>query len=324
MAEKFLRGVMRGIRVDRKRFGSDVTLFDEKKASTRPVEAPLDFFHQSQEIEPKKTAESLPENKSDNSDSDLDDEVETKSTTEEEHDAKKQNDNESEEDGKMNVRNFRKQHGIHVQGSDIPAPISDFLQLETRFNIPNYMVKNLTGPAPSCCGYTEPTPIQMQAIPIMIQGRDLMACAPTGSGKTIAFAIPILAALKGPGKVGLRAVVLSPTRELASQIHRHFETLGNGRKFKIFLLTKANANENTFGKEVLRRDVLVATPLMLVHLVQKGHVDLSHVEHLVMDEADRLFQEGFLEQVDEIFAACTHAQLRRTMFSATMVHICIY
>jgi len=160
----------------------------------------------------------------------------------------------------------------------------------------------------------------MQAIPIIIAGKELLACAPTGSGKTAAFGIPLFAKLKSPQKQGFRAVVLVPTRELAMQIERHFTILTKGKKFRIYVLSKANANENAFGsKTSKRKDVLISTPMRLVHLIRHGGIDLSSVEYLIMDEADRLFDLGFLEQVDEILGACTNQKLKKCMFSATMM-----
>jgi len=129
-------------------------------------------------------------------------------------------------------------------------------------------------------GYEEPTPIQMQATPLMLRGREVLGCAPTGSGKTAAFIIPILAHLKvsvtiwhifpshsnyifslcirvtssqEPKRCGFRAVVVSPTRELAQQTHREFVRLSAGSGFKIHVLTKAKANANTFGLQSSQR-----------------------------------------------------------------------
>ncbi len=97
--------------------------------------------------------------------------------------------------------------------------------------------------------------------------------------------------------------------------------VSHGRKFKIMVLSKSNANENTFGnaKGGSKRDILITTPMRLVHMIQHEVVDLSQVEWLVLDEADRLFDMGFLDQVDEIMAACTNPKLKKALFSATMM-----
>jgi len=219
------------------------------------------------------------------------------------------------------LKSYRRSLGIHVQGSDIPPPFASFDDLSAKLDVPQYIVDNLKrSTTAGGCGYDQPTPIQQQAIPILLSGRELLACAPTGSGKTAAFVIPILTALKKPGSVGFRALILSPTRELAEQTHRCFNQVSRGKKFKIFHLSKANANENTFGaNSSVKRDILITTPMRLVHLLEHEAIDLSHVEYLILDEADRLFELGFLDQVDEVMAACTNPHLKRSLFSATMM-----
>jgi ATP-dependent RNA helicase DDX52/ROK1 len=109
---------------------------------------------------------------------------------------------------------WRKKNHIKVYGTDVPHPFKTFEELANRYSFKSYLRKNLTN-----SGFDAPTPIQMQSIPIMLHGRDVMACAPTGSGKTLSFLIPILHALKGPAKEGFRALIISPTRELAQQVH---------------------------------------------------------------------------------------------------------
>lgn len=176
------------------------------------------------------------------------------------------------------LKDFRRDAGIHVQGSDIPPPFARFDDLRhKRYGVADYMIANLLRSVQEeGCGYSEPTPIQQQSIPILLKGRDLLACAPTGSGKSVAFVVPILAALKRPDKIGFRALVLAPTRELAEQTHRAFNTVARGRKFKIFHLSKANANSNTFGANSnTKRDVLITTPMRLVHLIENEAIDLS-------------------------------------------------
>jgi len=225
------------------------------------------------------------------------------------------------------LKSYRRSQGIHVTGTDIPAPFRAFTDLP-RLGVPEYMVRNLTLPAKEDgCGYTEPTPIQQQAIPILLKERELLACAPTGSGKTAAFVVPILASLGKPGKTGkFRALVLSPVRELAEQTHRCFMNVGRGRAWKVMNLLKANASANVMSADGsaahAKRDVLIATPALLVHLIESGGIDLSAIEWLVLDEADRLFEggaKGFLEQLDAVIAACTNPRLRKALFSATMM-----
>ncbi len=110
----------------------------------------------------------------------------------------------------------------------------------------------------------------------------------------------------------MRALVLCPTRELAGQIEREFIRLSAGKKFGVCVLSKANTTKSN------HIDTLISTPLRLVHLLKESEFTLDCVKILVMDEADRLFELGFLEQVDEILAACTAVDLQRCLFSATL------
>jgi ATP-dependent RNA helicase RhlE len=171
-------------------------------------------------------------------------------------------------------------------------------------------------------GYAEPTPIQKKAIPQVFAGRDVLGCAQTGTGKTAAFALPILdgvladpATRSGPSRI--RALVLAPTRELAAQIGASFAKYaprGSVRCHVIF---------GGVGKgpqvQALRRglDVLVATPGRLLDLMQERAVDLGHVETFVLDEADRMLDMGFLPDVRRI-AAALPTRRQTLLFSATM------
>ncbi|PKY37747.1 P-loop containing nucleoside triphosphate hydrolase protein [Rhizophagus irregularis] len=211
------------------------------------------------------------------------------------------------------VKSFRKRHRIHIYGTDIPNPFSSFDDLGSKYNFQPYICKNLKNSA-----YEKPTPIQMQAIPIMIHGRDLMAMAPTGSGKTLAYIIPMLHDLKGPEKIGYRALIISPTRELAQQIYREFKKMAVGKKFKVCMLTKATAATQAQTPHLREKfDILISTPLRLVHAIQQDIIELKNVRHLILDEADKLLELGFLEQTDEIFAACSNVKLQKALFSAT-------
>lgn len=157
---------------------------------------------------------------------------------------------------------FRRQMGIRVSGSTAPPPIADFAAMRVRKHqqkMKAILLKNI-----EASEYKEPTPVQMQAIPSMLLGRDVLATAPTGSGKTAAFAIPMLANLAVPSGVssdgpGIRSVVLSPTRELAVQIHAEFTRLSKGRKLHLTLLSKATA------ATVANQVKYVVNPPMLVH-----------------------------------------------------------
>ncbi|SAM01189.1 hypothetical protein [Absidia glauca] len=169
------------------------------------------------------------------------------------------------------IGQFRKDQRIRVYGTDVPGPFERFTDLASApFTMSSKLLGNLTHHH-----YTTPTPIQMQAMPIILKGRDLMACAPTGSGKTLAYLLPILHDLKTHEKVGYRALIIAPTH------------------------------------------ILISTPMRLIYAVKEKEVDLSQVRHLILDEADRLLEHGFVEQTDEIFASFNGSPVRKALFSAT-------
>src|SRR6266446_1230634 len=153
-------------------------------------------------------------------------------------------------------------------------------------------------------GYTTPTPIQAQAIPIVLQGKDLMGCAQTGTGKTAAFAIPILQLLSENkpqgGKRKVRSLILTPTRELAMQIAESFRAYGRHTG----LTSTVIFGGVTQGKQTsaLNRgvDIVVATPGRLLDLMGQGFISLKDVEIFVLDEADRMLDMGFLNDVKKI------------------------
>jgi ATP-dependent RNA helicase RhlE len=168
-------------------------------------------------------------------------------------------------------------------------------------------------------GYTTPTPIQQQAIPVLLEGRDLLGCAQTGTGKTAAFAVPILQLLSeqtNPSR-GIRALILTPTRELAIQIEESFVAYGKGLKLRnavIFGGVSQHAQVNTLRNGV---DVLIATPGRLLDLMQQRIVSLAHIEKFVLDEADRMLDMGFIHDVKRIISKLPEE--RQTLFfSATM------
>src|SRR5437660_345422 len=150
-------------------------------------------------------------------------------------------------------------------------------------------------------GYTVPTPIQAQAIPHVLQGKDILGLAQTGTGKTAAFAIPILQALHQPvqskGYKHTRALVITPTRELAIQITESFASYGRYTSVKhevIFGGVSQHAQTLALRNGT---DVLIATPGRLLDLMNQGYVHLDHLEHFVLDEADRMLDMGFIHDV---------------------------
>ncbi len=171
-------------------------------------------------------------------------------------------------------------------------------------------------------GYTTPTPIQEQAIPIILDGNDLVGCAQTGTGKTAAFAIPIiqhLHRLSGSGKKQkvIRTLVVTPTRELAVQIGQNFEEYGkytNLRQITIFGGVSQVPQVDQLRKGV---DVLIATPGRLLDLHKQGFIDLDHLHTLVLDEADQMLDMGFVNDVKKI-VKLTPTNRQTLLFSATM------
>ena len=166
-------------------------------------------------------------------------------------------------------------------------------------------------------GYTEPTPIQVQAIPIVMAGRDVIGSASTGTGKTAAFLIPILQQLRGTPGGQLRVLVLSPTRELALQIDEQALVLGYHLGFSsVAIVGGLNMNPQ---EEALKAgtEIVVATPGRLLDHMRHPYVDLSHVGFLVLDEADRMLDMGFLPDIRRILARLP-TERQTLLFSATM------
>lgn len=171
-------------------------------------------------------------------------------------------------------------------------------------------------------GYESPTPIQQQAIPIIMEGTDLVGCAQTGTGKTAAFAIPILHSLHrmvGSAKKikHIRTLVVTPTRELALQIGESFDTYGkytNIRQLTIFGGVSQVSQVDQLRKGV---DILIATPGRLLDLNKQGFIDLDHLHTLVLDEADQMLDMGFINDVKKIIKL-TPDNRQTLLFSATM------
>jgi len=169
-------------------------------------------------------------------------------------------------------------------------------------------------------GYSKPTPIQSAAIPIILKGTDLMGCAQTGTGKTAAFAIPILQLLHTGAREKtrkVRSLIVTPTRELAIQIGESFQAYGRHTGLKttvIFGGVNQNPQVNALKHGV---DILVATPGRLLDLVNQGFISLHHVEIFVLDEADRMLDMGFIHDVRKIIAILPKRR-QSLFFSATM------
>jgi ATP-dependent RNA helicase RhlE len=176
-------------------------------------------------------------------------------------------------------------------------------------------------------GYEQPTPIQQQAIPVVLQKRDLLGCAQTGTGKTAAFAIPILQLMEQQRRTdadshlknnaGIQTLILTPTRELAAQIEESFKAYGRFLKFKtavIFGGVSQYHQVNTLRRGV---DILIATPGRLIDLINQGHISLQGIQYFVLDEADRMLDMGFVHDVKRIISKLP-SKRQTLFFSATM------
>ncbi len=166
-------------------------------------------------------------------------------------------------------------------------------------------------------GYMDPTPIQLQAFPIVLGGKDLIGASQTGTGKTAAFMLPILSILKENDPRVPRVLVLEPTRELAAQVDvasRDYSRFGNLRTTVVFGGVGYGGQEQQLKRGT---DVLVATPGRLLDFIEKGTISLSGIKHLVLDEADRMLDMGFMPDVRRIIEQCPKER-QTLLFSATM------
>jgi len=166
-------------------------------------------------------------------------------------------------------------------------------------------------------GYTEPTPIQLRAIPAVLSGRDLVASAQTGTGKTAAFALPVLTMLGVHNKVGPRVLVLEPTRELAAQVETAFRDLGRYSDIRATVLHGGVGYGRQRSELRAGTDIVVATPGRLMDFMQEGELNLGSLKILILDEVDRMLDMGFIHDVKRIIQKCP-AQRQTLFFSATV------
>ncbi|KAJ0087767.1 hypothetical protein Patl1_32053 [Pistacia atlantica] len=318
--EKGANFLFAGVNFNKKKFSSDFARFQEKKESDNSVEGFSLFESEKTEPEEVKVSVNKRKRKAIVSES-----VEGFNVFK----SSKQSaplvneENVKEEDGQTKAKKelyrqmewdalFRKKYNIHVSGANVPSPLKTFADLSSRYGSKSYLLRNLAE-----LGYKEPTPIQRQAIPVLLSDRECFACAPTGSGKTLAFLCPMLMKLKQTSKAGIRAVILCPTRELAAQTTRECKKLAKGKKFRIKLMKKELVRRADLSK--FSCDILISTPLRLRLAIRKRKIDLSRVEYLVLDEADKLFEVGdLLKQIDPVVKACSNPSIIRSLFSATL------
>jgi ATP-dependent RNA helicase RhlE len=183
------------------------------------------------------------------------------------------------------------------------------------FQVFNFNPKVAAGVAEA--GYVTPTPIQTQSIPAVMQGRDVMGLAQTGTGKTAAFALPILHRLMHGGHGAVRALVIAPTRELAEQIHQSIETLGKQTRLRSATIYGGVGINPQIQKLKKGVEIVVACPGRLLDHIGQGTIDLSRLEVLVLDEADQMFDMGFFPAIRQILKKLPRER-QTLLFSATM------
>ncbi|KRX69972.1 putative ATP-dependent RNA helicase DDX52 [Trichinella sp. T6] len=217
----------------------------------------------------------------------------------------------------QSVQEVRRKHRIFVFGDDIPPPCCSFEELYALL-VPK-LVQNV-----KALNFRAPTPIQMQAIPILLAGREVMASAPTGSGKTLAFLIPAVNFLltECESENILRILIIEPTYELSKQVYLELLKLTDGLNVKVHLTSNAPQleDENNFDKENF--DIMVTTPNRLIYAQQQSQplYNLNTIKWLIIDECDKLFESGdrgFRKQLSKIYQQCDTVKIRRLLFSAT-------
>ncbi|GFY39112.1 probable ATP-dependent RNA helicase DDX52 [Trichonephila inaurata madagascariensis] len=219
---------------------------------------------------------------------------------------------------KEEVAHFRKVNRIYLTGEDVPDPIEEFNQLVTDYGVDDTILHNIYN-----LGYSKPTPIQMQALPLMLHNRQILASAPTGSGKTAAFLVPLIHSLKTHEEGGLRAVIIAPTRELVKQIHSFCLKLSEGTSVRSVVIENVKEIEKN-PKFLEEHDILISTPNRLIYMLKNDPpiVTIKNVQWLIVDECDKLFETGkegtsFRDQLAFIYNACDSSNLKRALFSAT-------
>ncbi|KAF8061008.1 P-loop containing nucleoside triphosphate hydrolase protein [Lyophyllum atratum] len=313
-----------GARFDKNRFKTDFSLFNKTKIqSTKSIntsKAPdgelppeLDFFKYAQGDSGKRKKQI--DARSGGEPNGKRRKIEVEVTDEEEEEEEEEDKDEGHEETPAAPR-----HRVTAKGSNVPEHVDSFQALKDRYDIPSQIISNIASN-----GYTLPTGIQSYGIPILLESRDLAAISPTGTGKTLSYLIPVLAALGSPAASaqsdqasGVRAIIIAPTRELAHQIHNECLKLAQGRKWRIVLFSKATASTLADKNVRDKVDIIISTPLRLVASLQSGKLDLNNVRHIILDEADRMLDSEFFPQIEEILASCTHPNIQKAVFSATL------
>lgn len=214
------------------------------------------------------------------------------------------------------INKLRKQHCIKVKGIDEKEkPIESFDELFRRFEIHEQLIKNLVS-----LNYQQPTPVQMQCLPLFLKQMELKVTAPTGSGKSLAFAVPLIQNILSNNKrEGIQALIIVPTRELATQILSVTTRLCVETGVRAHIITSTNEEKmKKFHKK--KTDILISTPMKLNHFIASSSTSLKHVEWIVIDEVDKLFEESnqkFQDDLEVILEACDNPKRKFALFSAT-------
>jgi len=214
------------------------------------------------------------------------------------------------------INKLLKQHKIKLEGEDIPFPVSNFSKMKKRYNIPDSLLANMMKSE-----YERPTPVQMQSVPILMKNRNLISIAPTGSGKTMAYMLPIYCQLREHKKGGCRAVIFAPTVELGDQIYKDFLffNLGQENHLKVKYIHKLSNDLTSFQEQVQHIDVIISTPMKFIKLFEQCQDQLETIQYVIFDEADKYFELGFLDQVNEILEFLkTNTSIVYGWFSATI------
>ncbi|KAE8099539.1 hypothetical protein FH972_017514 [Carpinus fangiana] len=321
--EKTASFLFSGINFDRKKFAGDFARFEEKKEIDKSAEESSLAEIGNSEPEGGKVSVKKRKRKAKDSDKETVEGFSVFKSSKPEVEAVVLNkENDKDEDKPLKAKKevyrqqerdalSRKKYNIHVSGNNVASPLQNFEELSSRFGCEPYLLHNMAR-----LGFNEPTPIQRQAIPVLLSGQECFACAPTGSGKTLAFVCPMLMKLEHPSTNGIRALILCPTRELATQTTRESKKLAKGKKFRIKLMTRELLRSADLSK--LPCDILISTPLRLRLAIRKKRLDLSRVQFLVLDESDKLFEPLLMKQIDSVVKACSNPSILRSMFSATL------
>ncbi|KAL4510357.1 hypothetical protein ABPG72_008247 [Tetrahymena utriculariae] len=216
------------------------------------------------------------------------------------------------------IKALMKLYKVKIEGDNIPPLLTNFTKMQKKYGFNQKILDNMKK-----AGYEKPTPIQMQSVPIIMEKRNLLALAPTGSGKTAAYCLPLLQKLGTHQKNGVRALIFAPSNELAEQILREFEFLNYGVEdgLRIKQIQKINNQSNAFKIQLEHIDILITTPLKFIKMNRKSHTEFDKLEYIVFDEADRYFEFNIAGQMKRILETFQEKQgLTYLLFSATIQH----